>query len=602
MFLKNTVKNLFSSKKQKQNQTTRKPKHKRNSQTIRKSQKSRKSHKHHKHHKKTKQNSRYKQSGFNFKKSKSVVCCEKPKRKKPDKYTDRDNYINVNPLLDSSKKPICKTAYTRKNSCNMETKTFDSLSNTEYDSYKDYLQNTLRLANHKIAIVGAGPSGITAAYYLIKSGFSNKNIIILEKSNRIGGQSNTRNVDGRWVEAGTSYLTNAYKCITDIAYKMNVKVADLEGDVYNKLDRDKDTDVELPYFESVPIFKRYIAIRKKHWIDKNQLYNPTLSDNYLTFRQWLTKYKIESILDNPLYIAGFHAQLYGWADTVSAHNALQWMTPGLLYSVISHLTRALPNGFENLWRKVASYYDLDIRFNTEVTDVIKRNGMVKIKVKNKKPLQVNDVFICSDFSLYKHPYTSRVGKFDHTNVYSCRIYADTIDNRFLKKRPYYILDQKDNREMEIVTCRSFGKNKKGKYIFTLCSYLGNVTDIKKIRQHTKQELVKYGITNYKIIDDFVWKYNIRYSTKQFKQKIPQLLENSQQVWYNSGTMSHWNVESIARHSIKKVRDFLVYNKFDTFLIDNYKEKSLYDKLTTQNLFPQYKQSYGITFDIIEKFM
>ena len=195
MFLKNTVKKMFSSKKQKR-ATTRKPKHKRNSQ---KSHKSNKQYKHHKQHKKTKQNSRYKQSGFNFKKSKSVVCCEKPKQKKPDKYTDRDNYINVNPPLDSSKKPICKTAYTRKNSCNMETKTFDSLSNTEYDSYKDYLQNTLRLANHKIAIVGAGPSGITAAYYLIKSGFSNKNIIILEKSTRIGGQSNTRHVDGRWV-------------------------------------------------------------------------------------------------------------------------------------------------------------------------------------------------------------------------------------------------------------------------------------------------------------------------------------------------------------------------------------------------------------------
>ena len=48
MFLKNTVKKLFSSKKQ----TTRKPKHIRNSR------------KSHKHHKKTKQNSRYKQSGF----------------------------------------------------------------------------------------------------------------------------------------------------------------------------------------------------------------------------------------------------------------------------------------------------------------------------------------------------------------------------------------------------------------------------------------------------------------------------------------------------------------------------------------------------------
>ena len=83
------------------------------------------------------------------------------------------------------------------------------------------------------------------------------------------------------------------------------------------------------------------------------------------------------------------------------------------------------------------------------------------------------------------------------------------------------------------------------------------------------------ITKYKIIDDFIWKYNIRYSNEQFKKKIPIQLEEHEQVWYNSGVMSHWNVESIARHSIKKVREFLVYNRFSTSLIDNYKEKGVW---------------------------
>ena len=105
-----------------------------------------------------------------------------------------------------------------------------------------------------------------------------------------------------------------------------------------------------------------------------------------------------------------------------------------------------------------------------------------------------------------------------------------------------------------------------------------------------------------MIDDFIWKYNIRYSNEQFKKEIPILLEEQQQIWYNSGAMSHWNVESIARHSIKKVREFLIYNNFSTSLIDNYKEKSLYDKVSTQNLFPQYKQKYGIQLDFLENFL
>ena len=540
-----------------------------------------------------------KEAGFDFKNSKALTCCEKKTKHSLKKYLYKDNYILINPKLNLLNNPICKKGFSIKNSCNIETKTYDNLTKTHYSSYKDYVLDSTRILDHKIIIVGAGPSGLTTAYYLIKSGFSRNNIIILEKTNRIGGQSNTRLIDGKWVEAGTSYLTNAYKCITDIAYKTKVKISDLEGMLYSKLDS-KEEDVDIPYIDSAVIFKKYISIRKKQWLDKGQLYNPTLKDNYISFKEWLIKYKLDKILDNPLYVAAFHAQLYGWASTVSAHNALQWMTPALLYSVISHYTRALPNGFENLWKKVAEYYDLDIRLNTEVISITK-NKKVVVKCKGGKDFHSDDLFICSDFNLYKHPLSTIIGKFDHTNVYTCRMYVSDLDDRFKKNKPYYVLDQKSDNTMEIVTCRNYGKNKKGQYIFTICSYLGDTTDIKKIRKYTTIELEKYGILKYKIIDDFVWKYNIRYSKTQFIKKIPQLLESYEQIWYNSGAMSHWNVESIARHSIKKVREFLVYNKFDTFLIDNYINKSLYDKINTQNLFPLYKQKYGITFDILEKF-
>jgi hypothetical protein len=545
-----------------------------------------------------------KKNSNSFRSSLCRICCEKKTKKRVDKYINKPNYISINPPLDLFKNPYCKHGYNKKNSCNIETETYDNNSGVRYETYRDYLLQTTRILNHKIIIIGAGPSGLTTAYYLIKSGLSRKNIIILEKTNRLGGQSNTRNIDGKWIEAGTSYLTNAYKCITDIAFKTNVKIMDLNNQLYNKLEKNENTKVEISYMSSIILFKRYISVRKKQWLDKGQLYNPTLKDNYLTFKQWLQKYKLSEVLDNPLYIGAFHAQLYGWSDTVSAHNALQWMTPGLLYSVVSHVTRALPNGFENLWKKVAQYYSLDIRYKTEVLSVSKNRQTEKteIRCKGNKEFICDDVFLCSDFSKYKHPLSNKIGTFNHTNVYSCRMYVDDIEKRFKFIRPYYVLNQKFHNEMEIVTCRNYGKNKKGKYIVVICSYLGNNKDLKKIRKHTKTELEKYGITKYKIIDDFIWKYNIRYSNEQFKKKIPIQLEEHEQIWYNSGVMSHWNVESIARHSIKKVREFLVYNRFSTSLIDNYKEKSLFDKVSTQNLFPQYKQKYGIHLDFLENFL
>lgn len=559
-----------------------------------------------KKNKKNKQlrNHRNKNHSNNFRSSLCRICCEKKSKKRVNKYIDKLNYISINPPLDLFKTPYCKKGYQKKNSCNIETETYDNNSGVNYGSYRDYLLQSTRILNHKIIIIGAGPSGLTTAYYLIKSGLSRKNIIILEKTNRLGGQSNTRKIDGKWVEAGTSYLTNAYKCITDIAYKTNVKIMDINNQLYNKLDKNENTKVELSYMSSILLFKKYISVRKKQWLDKGQLYNPTLKDNYLTFKQWLKKYKLSDILDNPLYIAAFHAQLYGWSDTVSAHNALQWMTPGLLYSVVSHATRVLPDGFENLWKKVAQYYSLDIRYNTEVISVSENKQTMKtlIKCKGNKEFISDDVFLCSDFSMYKHPLSNKIGQFNHTNVYSCRMYLDDIEKRFKMISPYYVLNQKFQNEMEIVTCRNYGKNKKGKYIVVICSYIGDNKDLTKIRDYTKEELKKYGITKYKIIDDFIWKYNIRYSNEQFKKKIPILLEEHKHIWYNSGVMSHWNVESIARHSIKKVREFLVYNKFSTSLIDNYKEKSLYDKVSTQNLFPQYKQKYGIQLDFLEKFL
>ena len=69
----------------------------------------------------------------------------------------------------------------------------------------------------KIAVVGAGPSGIHMAYLLKQKGFTN--VEILEKSSRIGGKSRTLWHNGVPNEMGTAYIGSSYKHLKDLVRK-----------------------------------------------------------------------------------------------------------------------------------------------------------------------------------------------------------------------------------------------------------------------------------------------------------------------------------------------------------------------------------------------
>ena len=70
--------------------------------------------------------------------------------------------------------------------------------------------------NDKIAIVGAGPSGIHMAYLLKEKGF--KNIKVLERGSQIGGKSKTISYRGAAQELGTCYVSPDY---TDVIKLIN---------------------------------------------------------------------------------------------------------------------------------------------------------------------------------------------------------------------------------------------------------------------------------------------------------------------------------------------------------------------------------------------
>jgi protoporphyrinogen/coproporphyrinogen III oxidase len=75
----------------------------------------------------------------------------------------------------------------------------------------------------KIAIIGAGPAGASAAYYLQKEGYE---VIVFEKENFIGGRTHGYNDGEIGFDTGASFFTNFYPLLKEL-----VKKLDLENEV-----------------------------------------------------------------------------------------------------------------------------------------------------------------------------------------------------------------------------------------------------------------------------------------------------------------------------------------------------------------------------------
>ncbi|SGZ58766.1 CIC11C00000002090 [Sungouiella intermedia] len=94
-------------------------------------------------------------------------------------------------------------------------------------SHQNLISFNDKFFNHRIAIIGAGPGGTSAAYYLQKYTNYNYNITIFEKSSRIGGRTITIDLYGNSslpFEAGASIFVSANKILNKAAQDFNLKI------------------------------------------------------------------------------------------------------------------------------------------------------------------------------------------------------------------------------------------------------------------------------------------------------------------------------------------------------------------------------------------
>ncbi len=308
----------------------------------------------------------------------------------------------------------------------------------------------------RIAIIGAGPAGLSAAWFLEKHGF--ENVTVLEKLGRVGGLCKSITIKGMSYDLGANYLT--------WAYEETLKIADEVG---------ADTYMELPY-TSIEVNKDDKSAKYRS-IEEAVLYNPLtkkkvgffsfmwtaaryffirlgLSDiidcpDYLakinkrthpelckSFRDWLVDNELDdltTLFEFPITIMG-----YGQLRHIATPYALRYMSPktffpmvapripfiGFIFAMIFPWPRRFTTGFQRLWERVA--WRTNVRLNIKIKS-IKRN-----EPGTEAPFVIDFDYLQQEMNTME-PAPSKMN-FDYL-ILACPLTQDVYDQLNLKRTP-----------------------------------------------------------------------------------------------------------------------------------------------------------------------
>lgn len=280
----------------------------------------------------------------------------------------------------------------------------------------------------RIAIIGAGPAGLSTAWFLSKNGYHN--VTVLEKLGRIGGLCKSITIDGLSYDLGANYVTWAYTEVLKIAKELgattyreepytSIEIRNKEGKarinyrpIADAVLRNPKTGAKISIFRFMVAAVRYLLMRIKlsAVIDPPgsfaKIDGVTQPDLMVPFEQWLEKNDLSplaTLFSFPITIMG-----YGQLSDIATPYALKYMsvktfipmvTPGIpglswLSKGLFPWPRRFTMGFQRLWQKVA--WRTNVRLNINIRK-IERSSVGPIRITFQYPQQaLNELKVVQD--------------------------------------------------------------------------------------------------------------------------------------------------------------------------------------------------------------
>ena len=218
----------------------------------------------------------------------------------------------------------------------------------------------------RIAIIGAGAAGLSAAYYLWKKGY--RRITVFDRRSRVGGKCLTRTFDGRTYELGALVVGNPYHHIRELMAAVGLKAALFPPIALFDTAQPDTTHYVEESFGQVSLATK-LRLLGSYFRYRRDLARPgfrRLEETGLaghTMAAWLQRRPmtdVRSVL-TPYYVSWG----YGYFERVSAVYVFKLfdfyyraLAANIFFPRHNHPMGFIPEGYQRLWEKIAEPFEL----------------------------------------------------------------------------------------------------------------------------------------------------------------------------------------------------------------------------------------------------
>ncbi|MBI4859420.1 MAG: FAD-dependent oxidoreductase [Candidatus Riflebacteria bacterium] len=243
----------------------------------------------------------------------------------------------------------------------------------------------------RIAVIGAGTSGVTAVHALQKKGY--RNITLYEGEDRIGGKVHSVVIDGRQIELGAVLGAKGTPTIYRMARELGIlKMTPFAPTVLVALKNGDGSVKKVPIdrywggHSNIAVARGLLQLSRLVWLSrfksvfKPGFYNLDPDLVGLTMTEFAKKHRFDSVLE-PAHVI-LYACGYGSPDEVPALYLMKMMKLMLKVRIRQDLTFHMDPGFytfdggyQKLWEKIGEHLvknGLDLRLSSWVQRVVRR--------------------------------------------------------------------------------------------------------------------------------------------------------------------------------------------------------------------------------------
>jgi hypothetical protein len=421
----------------------------------------------------------------------------------------------------------------------------------------------------RIAIIGAGASGLTAAYTLRQLGYNN--VVVYEKDPRVGGKVYSVPQADQIFEVGAFWAGKGYPVVDELAQKYGVKFQNEEIDFTVRTAEGKDYSL-VDYLQKThnPLqlaggFINWKKVQKKYnyLLDPGAFFTQNDPDLALPFSEFVKKYHIE------VFAKGFRPFWigcgYGYYEETPALYVLKLMLGSLDIKVTDLLKailpfggspgtalRRAPEGYQQIWVRLAE--DLgNVRTGQEVRSITRyptADGYA-IDISTEDSTESYDALIISTDPKtalnFLDADTQEQRLFDEVQSYRYVIHLFEAEDLPYKDGTMIFLDAYGTPST-ISHATAVVNREKVPHVWTAGQLvpwempLDDVTDI------LRQDVADLGGRSGEIYQRIEWNYFPYVSSESLRQGFYQklaALQGQKSTWYVGGLMNFETVEHTA---------------------------------------------------------